>query len=608
MTGRAPAVSVVMPAFEQAPFIPRAVASLRAQDRADWELVVVDDGSGDDVAAALPADERIRMLRRPVNGGLGRALNDGLAVARAPVVAYLPCDDAFAAFHVADLLAALDDHPEAVAAWAPLLGAPDPVLQLVQVAHRRTADRWTERPRLESDDLGVLMWNRLRRRGPFVVTARPSCTWTAHPAQRHRAIRESCDGGLNAFRARYPVRGPLRLHSSETGLVDEVDRYAGLPPVDGPADGLRIVLAGELAYNPDRVLALRERGHRLFGLWIRDPLGFNTVGPLPFGGVEDLDPAEPRAELRRVGADVVYALLNWRAVPLAHALLDCGVPVVWHFKEAPQRSIARGEWPLLAELHERAAAAVYATELERDWFEAALPGHRDPERTLVVDGDLPRAAVMRGCRSARLSAADGVPRLALLGRPVGADPEHLGALAASGVELHAHGVSRTPAATGWLRAVRETAGPRLHVHPAVAPRDWARVLSRYDGGLLHRFRSGNGGDLRLARWEDLNLPARIPTLLAGGVPLVQAASPGSLVQTQELVRRSGAGLLYEDAGELAAALREEARTGAARRRALALRDRFSFDHHAGRLEAVLAEAATASSSASSTRAWERSAG
>ena len=76
-----PAVSVLMPTFEQAAFLPRAVASLHRQSLADWELVIVDDGSQDDTAAAVApflTDRRIALHRLPRNRGLGAALNRGL--------------------------------------------------------------------------------------------------------------------------------------------------------------------------------------------------------------------------------------------------------------------------------------------------------------------------------------------------------------------------------------------------------------------------------------------------------------------------------------------------------------------------------------------------
>ena len=78
-----PRVSVLMPVFEQAAFLPRAVSSLLAQSEPDWELVVADDGSTDDVAGALApfaADPRIGMHRLDANRGLGAALNVGLEV------------------------------------------------------------------------------------------------------------------------------------------------------------------------------------------------------------------------------------------------------------------------------------------------------------------------------------------------------------------------------------------------------------------------------------------------------------------------------------------------------------------------------------------------
>jgi hypothetical protein len=590
-------VSVLMPAYGQSGFLPRAVASLLAQTLGAWELIVVDDGSPDDTAEAVAPfleDPRVRLRRREVNGGLGRALNDGLDAATAPLVAYLPCDDLLRPAHLATLVALLDARTACVAAVGGLEGPAEPMPQLVQVVHRRTADRWTERAELESDDLERLFWGRLRRHGAFLETGAVTCAWTRHPGQRHRAFRESCDGGLNAFRRRYRIPEPLRFHSTETGLVDEVARYDDdrrRPPTPPAPDGLRILLAGELAYNPDRVLALEERGHRLLGAWIDDPLGFNTVGPLPFGHVQDVA-GTPREAVRRARPDVVYAQLNWRAAPLAHALLDAGAPVVWHFKEAPQRSLLRGEWPLLAELHARAAGVIYATPLERDWFEAVLPGRRAPADTLVLDGDLPRARRLDGALGPRPSDADGAPHLALIGRPAGFAPADVAALAALGLHVHLHGLAATPANRSWLAEVERAARGRVHVHPAVGPEDWVRVLSRYDGGLLHRFRSANGGDVRLATWDDLNQPARIPTLLAAGVPLLQRGNPGSAVHVEALVRRTDAGCVYRDDEELTAWLATPAGVAAARARALAVRHDFTFEAHVDRLVAFLRRAAS----------------
>ena len=93
---RTPAISVVLPAFNAAEDLCASVASVLAQSDPDFELIVVDDGSTDGtlaVAERLRAgDERVRVVRIP-HGGIVPALNAGLAVARAPLIARMDADD-----------------------------------------------------------------------------------------------------------------------------------------------------------------------------------------------------------------------------------------------------------------------------------------------------------------------------------------------------------------------------------------------------------------------------------------------------------------------------------------------------------------------------------
>jgi hypothetical protein len=595
-----------MPAYGQAAFLPRAVGSLLVSTLTDWELVVVDDGSPDDVAGALGPfrpDSRIRLLRLPVNRGLGAALNAGLAAARAPLVAYLPCDDLYDPGHLAALLAALAD-PGRVLVWSgvrhhdgatALDGPLGDGLQLVQVMHRRTSDRWMERSELESDDLELLLFAALRRRGGTGRTGIVSCTWTDHPGQRHKAIRRRDDGGVNVFRRRYRVPQPLRLHSRDAGLVDEVGLYARFRERSYPADpgGLHVLLVGELSYNAERVLALAERGVRLSGLWTSDGLGYNTVGPLPFGHVTDLPGSGWRAAVRAARPDVIYAQLDWRAVPFALEVLrsDTRIPFVWHFKESPQRCIARGEWPQLAELCTAADAVVLSTPQERGWFDLALPGRLDPATTLVLDGSLPKVDWFAGAPAKRLSERDGAVHTAVLGRPIGLDAQFVAAVADRGVHVHFHGLADGPGPEGgwrrWLDDARGAVPGHVHVHPGVDQRGWVERLSRYDAGWMHRIRSGNAGDLRGATWDDLNHPARIGTLMAAGLPMLQQHSPGSTVAVDALIEATGAGLLYGDVDDLGAALAGPDRLARARDRVAAVRDRFTFDAHIGTLIALL---------------------
>lgn len=92
-------VSVVVPAFNAAAFLPRAIESALAQTEARLEVLVVDDGSTDDTASVARSyvrrDGRVRLLPMPENRGPSAARNAGFDVARGRWLALLDADDAF---------------------------------------------------------------------------------------------------------------------------------------------------------------------------------------------------------------------------------------------------------------------------------------------------------------------------------------------------------------------------------------------------------------------------------------------------------------------------------------------------------------------------------
>lgn len=92
-----PAIAVVMPAYNRAARIGKAIESVLAQDFSDFELIVVDDGSTDGTAVAVESyrDSRIRLLRQPENHGGNAARNRGIEAAVAPLISFLDSDDAF---------------------------------------------------------------------------------------------------------------------------------------------------------------------------------------------------------------------------------------------------------------------------------------------------------------------------------------------------------------------------------------------------------------------------------------------------------------------------------------------------------------------------------
>jgi glycosyltransferase involved in cell wall biosynthesis len=113
---RAPAVSVVIPAFNAERTIAGTIRSVVAQTFGDLEIVVVDDGSADGTAraAASVADGRIRVLTQ-ANGGAASARNTGITAARGEFVAFLDADDLWLAHKLERQVSLLRADPQAEA-------------------------------------------------------------------------------------------------------------------------------------------------------------------------------------------------------------------------------------------------------------------------------------------------------------------------------------------------------------------------------------------------------------------------------------------------------------------------------------------------------------
>jgi glycosyltransferase involved in cell wall biosynthesis len=103
-----PDISVVLATYNRRHSLPRAIASVLAQDGVHFELIVVDDASRDGTADYLATlgDPRIRAIAAERNGGPSAARNLGLKAARAGIVAFLDSDDAYLPRRLAAPLAA----------------------------------------------------------------------------------------------------------------------------------------------------------------------------------------------------------------------------------------------------------------------------------------------------------------------------------------------------------------------------------------------------------------------------------------------------------------------------------------------------------------------
>ena len=90
-----PTVTVIVPTYNRAHLVSRAIRSVLAQTFQDWELEVVDDGSTDNTSTVVEAfrDDRIHYLKLEVNRGAPAARNTGLRAARGAYLAFLDDDD-----------------------------------------------------------------------------------------------------------------------------------------------------------------------------------------------------------------------------------------------------------------------------------------------------------------------------------------------------------------------------------------------------------------------------------------------------------------------------------------------------------------------------------
>ena len=110
---RSPQISVVMPAYNVAPFILESVRSVLGQSFRDLELIVVDDGSDDGTTDQLLAvtDPRLQVTQQ-ANGGSSSARNSGIKLASGGYVGFIDADDLWSPIKLETHISFLEQHPE----------------------------------------------------------------------------------------------------------------------------------------------------------------------------------------------------------------------------------------------------------------------------------------------------------------------------------------------------------------------------------------------------------------------------------------------------------------------------------------------------------------
>jgi glycosyltransferase involved in cell wall biosynthesis len=115
----APLVSCIMPTCDRRAFLGRAIAQFLAQDYADRELIVIDDGA-DRIADLVPADSRIRLLRAERRLPVGAKRNLACEAARGDLVMHWDDDDWMAPWRVSYQVRELEERGAQVCGLARL--------------------------------------------------------------------------------------------------------------------------------------------------------------------------------------------------------------------------------------------------------------------------------------------------------------------------------------------------------------------------------------------------------------------------------------------------------------------------------------------------------
>ena len=273
MSGNAatPAVSVVIPLYNKAAYVHRAVGSVFAQSFEDLEVVVVDDGStdaGGETVAAIE-DPRLRLIRQ-ANAGVAAARNVGIGASRGRWVAFLDADDTWHPDRLARQFAALLRAPDVVwAAGAFVTSGRGRVRQAPQ-----TPDAWFAEPGVLKDALfilgaGWMLWTgtvmvrrdvlaQLGGFDPMLKVGEDIYLWARLAVQHPRLVY------VRAPIATYSqdIRDSLTRRAAADGILDQLELARRLITLSTALPAPRAALLHEQAR---RIILRQAKNHLAFG-------------------------------------------------------------------------------------------------------------------------------------------------------------------------------------------------------------------------------------------------------------------------------------------------------------------------------------------------------
>ena len=146
-----PRVSVILPVKNQSELLLDAIASVFAQKFEDWELIVLDDGSTEDVQGVVRRfkddRQRVRYIRWEENRGVPHGANHALSIMAGDYFMILAADEWMYPDNLALKVAHLDEHPEHAGVWSlprnpPPAGERPVAEQYTLKAHNRSREQW----------------------------------------------------------------------------------------------------------------------------------------------------------------------------------------------------------------------------------------------------------------------------------------------------------------------------------------------------------------------------------------------------------------------------------------------------------------------------------
>ncbi len=108
--------SVIIPLYNKAPYVKKAIESVLAQTCVNYELIIVDDGSKDDSAElalqAIRGQDHCRLIRQE-NAGVSMARNNGVEASNGQYLCFLDADDWWDPYFLDAMSSLIEDYPEA---------------------------------------------------------------------------------------------------------------------------------------------------------------------------------------------------------------------------------------------------------------------------------------------------------------------------------------------------------------------------------------------------------------------------------------------------------------------------------------------------------------